>query len=247
MELLLQQPGLDVNLTCHVYRRTALHMACGQGHAGIVKRLLAHPSLTCHNAAESEGFSPLMLAVGMNRVQCVRELVVVEGVDLETRDLKGVGLEETARIRGYGLEAWQVVRQEIGRREEGNRTLSIDKMMAKCRGVLEKHSKKKKMIWKKAKANEAREKRTRADEAQRANMECVLKNKTKEAEEKVRLDEAVKVLETKSLQSKEEMQIEFGKLEALMEEDSSQDRSEEVECPVCCEEMAPPRTIIQCS
>ena len=43
------------------------------------------------------------------------------------------------------------------------------------------------------------------------------------------------------------MQIELGKLEALMEEDSAQDRREEVECPVCCEEMAPPRTIFQCS
>ena len=130
VELLLQQPGLDVNLTCHVYRRTALHMACRQGHAGIFRRLLAHPSLTCHNDLESEGFSPLMLAV--------------EGVDLEIKDLEGVGLEEVARIRGYGLEAWQVVRVEMGRREEGNRILSIDEMMAKCSRILEKHSKKKK-------------------------------------------------------------------------------------------------------
>ena len=34
------------------------------------------------------------------------------------------------------------------------------------------------------------------------------------------------------------MKVELGKLDALME-----DRREEVECPVCCEEMAPPRTI----
>ena len=43
VELLLQQPELDVNLTCGHYRQTALHWACGQGHPGIVRRLLAHP------------------------------------------------------------------------------------------------------------------------------------------------------------------------------------------------------------
>ena len=43
------------------------------------------------------------------------------------------------------------------------------------------------------------------------------------------------------------MKVELGKLEALMEEESDQNKREEIECPVCCEEMAPPRTIFQCS
>ena len=145
-----------------------------------------------------------------------------------------------------------MVREELGRREERrreerNKTLSMEEMMAKCSGVLEKHSKLKKMILKKAKAEEAREKRTRAAEAQRAKIESIQEKIKKEAEEKIRLDEAVQVLEANSSQTKEEMKVELGKLEALMEEDSAQDRREEVECPVCCEEMAPPRTIFQCS
>ena len=52
-----------------------------------------------------------MLAVARNRVGCVRELVAVEGVDLEPTDSQGVGLEEKARSWGFGLEAWQVVRE----------------------------------------------------------------------------------------------------------------------------------------
>ena len=45
-------------------------------------------------------------------MECVRELVAVEGVDLDTRDSMGVRLEEVARRRG--LDVWQVVREERG-------------------------------------------------------------------------------------------------------------------------------------
>ena len=116
VELLLQQPGLDVNHAKEVILWTALHMACRQGYTRIVLMLLAHPSLTCHNAVNSEGCTPLMLAVRMNRVKCVREMMAVEGVDLETRDPWGRGLEEAARCHG-GPEAWQVVREGKRRRE----------------------------------------------------------------------------------------------------------------------------------
>ena len=92
--------------------------------------------------------------------------------------------------------------------------------MAKYRGVLDKYSKQKKVLLKKAKAKEAREKKMEA---------------------------ALKQLETKLDKTNAEMKIELGKLEALMEEESEQDRREELECLVCCEEMAPPRTIFQCS
>ena len=186
VELLLQQQGLDVNLANEADHWTALHMACFLGCAGIVRRLLAHPSLTCHN--DSDGCSPLMLAVIRNNVEWVRELVAGEGVHLETRDSRGRSPEEVARDGGYGLEAWQVVKEELGkrkkwRREEQRRTLSVEEMMAKCKGVLEKHSKQKKMILKKAKAEEAREKRRRAAVLQRKKVESVFEKMETEAEE----------------------------------------------------------------
>ena len=138
-------------------------------------------------------------------------------------------------------------RREERRREERTRTLSMEDIMAKCKGALEKHSKQKKMILKKAKVEEARKKRTRAAEAQRAKVERVQEQIEKEAEEKKRVDDAVKVFENKSNKTKEKMKVELGKLEALMEGESDKNKREEIECPVCCEEMAPPRTIFQCS
>ena len=72
VELLLQQPGLDVNLTREGSRRTALHAASSYGRAGIVRMLLAHPSLTCQNAGDRDGRTPLMWAVGFNHVRIAR-------------------------------------------------------------------------------------------------------------------------------------------------------------------------------
>ena len=224
VELLLQQPGLDVNLGIYeVNNQTALHRACSEGHAGVVRRLLAHPSLTCHNAVDNDGLSPLMWAVFMNHVECVRELVAVEVVDLEPRDLEGKGLEEVARRRVWRREgektgeALQVVREEQGRRGE-RRIFSVEEMMVRCSGVLEKHSKLKKVHLKNVKAGEVREKILKAAEAQKAKIESV--------HDKVR---ALKALETTFLRTKEEMTVELKKLEALMGEDSGLDRRDEVE------------------
>lgn len=43
------------------------------------------------------------------------------------------------------------------------------------------------------------------------------------------------------------MKAQLAKMEALMEEDSAQERRKELECPVCYQEMAPPKTIFQCA
>ena len=115
VELLLQQPGLEVDLTARD-GYTALHWACVGGQGGVVARLLDHPSLTSLNTRDDSGSTPLMLAVSWGNVSCVRELVGQSGVELETRDSEGRGLEEVAR-EGDSLEAWQVVREELGRRK----------------------------------------------------------------------------------------------------------------------------------
>ena len=116
VEFLLQRPGLDVNLT-DSDGDTALHDACNSGHSGVVRRLLAHQSLTCTNLRNVEGERPLMVAVYHGNVECVRELVAVKGVDLDTRDNKGRSLEFRARGQGH-LAVWEVVRDEQRRMEE---------------------------------------------------------------------------------------------------------------------------------
>jgi ankyrin repeat protein len=54
------------------------------------------------NAMDREGRTALMVAVANERMECVREMVVVPGVDLHTRDRQGRGLEDQARWVGEG-------------------------------------------------------------------------------------------------------------------------------------------------
>ena len=94
VELLLSQPSLDVNsVNCN--GSTALHWA-SSNMTGL-RLLLADPRLTSVNTRDCNGRTPLMRAMRCGRVEVVRELVRVEGVDLETRDDEGSSLEEVAR------------------------------------------------------------------------------------------------------------------------------------------------------
>ena len=109
VHLLVDHAGLDVNLP-DSSGRTALHLACYEtfGDAGLVRLLLAHPSLACLNSRDSWGASPIMAAVSSGNMDCFRELARLPGVNLETRNEQGLGLEEVA---------WQVGWQEEVRRE----------------------------------------------------------------------------------------------------------------------------------
>ena len=66
--------------------------------------------------------------------------------------------------------------------------------------------------------------------------------------EKTKITE-VRVLEheknVKAMQ--DEIASELVKLEAVMADQSELERREELECPVCCEELGAPRRIFQCS
>ena len=97
VELLLSQPSLDVN-SSNSNGSTALHWA--RGNVTGLRLLLADPRLTSINARDGGGWTPLMSAVWWGSVEVVRELVRVEGVDLETRDGEGRSLEQVARQRG---------------------------------------------------------------------------------------------------------------------------------------------------
>ena len=101
--------------------RTALHFACYKtfGEAGLVRLLLARPSsLTCLDSRDS--ITAIMAAVFSGIMDCFRELARLPGVNLETRNEQGLGLEEVARQRvgqeevrieviwpGTRLQAWR--------------------------------------------------------------------------------------------------------------------------------------------
>ena len=96
VELLLQQASQDINRSDN-YGTTAIHYASASDNVTGLRMLLGDPRLTSVNARNQLGRTPLMVAVREGSLECVRELVRVEGVDLETRDGEGRSLDEVAR------------------------------------------------------------------------------------------------------------------------------------------------------
>ena len=79
----------------------ALH--CASRNVTGLRLLLADPRLTTYiNARGGLGHTPLMRAMWLGSVECVRELVRLKGVDLETRDDEGMSLEEVAMRSSAG-------------------------------------------------------------------------------------------------------------------------------------------------
>jgi ankyrin repeat protein len=77
-------------------QQTAMHVACYKDNAGMVRLLLAQPGVDC-NPREELGMTPLMVAVMMGKVECVRELVGDPRVELDTRTINGGTLDTPAR------------------------------------------------------------------------------------------------------------------------------------------------------
>ena len=92
VELLLQQPSLDINIS-DSYGDTALHYGCLRDNGTGLRMLLGDPRLTSVNRRSHAGNTPLMVAVIKGSVECVRELVRVEGVHLGTREGQSGDLE----------------------------------------------------------------------------------------------------------------------------------------------------------
>ena len=214
VDLLLKHPGLDVNLAG--LEGTALQSACMHGHAGIVRKLLGHPNLSCHNAVDRCGRSALSNAVRSYSVNCVRQLVAVREVDLETRDGLGMSLEQNT-----SLEIWQLLREGKRRREEQVR-----------KEVGERREEDKNKLQEENVDNSKREVRKRSLSWSSNGVEVGGRKEEEEREGRREEEEG------------EGRRARDWRAQGI---DSNRTLREEVECPVCCEEMAPPMTIFQCS
>ena len=72
VRLLIEQPGIDLNLRDSLHCNTALHHAVLEGQNSILRVLLQQPQLDV-NLLNDRGHSPLMAAVLMTAV-CNRDL-----------------------------------------------------------------------------------------------------------------------------------------------------------------------------
>ena len=98
-ELLLQQAAIDVNYQSSG-GSTALHCCVISDNIEGLRLLLAHPGVSLNVRGKwgvISGCTPLMMAVLEGRINCIRELVREEGIDLETTDDRQRTLEQVAR------------------------------------------------------------------------------------------------------------------------------------------------------
>ena len=89
VQLLLNHPQIDVNIVNRAYGYCALHYAVnGHNHKGMAA-LLARQDLTTINQRSNEGKTPIMFAVGLNRVNWFKLLLAHPQVDLNQKDYYG--------------------------------------------------------------------------------------------------------------------------------------------------------------
>ena len=94
VDLLLAQPGLDVNAK-NDNNSTALHYACDKGNIAILSKLLAVPGILV-NERDSDGGTPITWAIIYGKPEAVRMMAAVEEVDLDVRCNNGRSLEDLA-------------------------------------------------------------------------------------------------------------------------------------------------------
>ena len=93
--LLLQNPDTDVDMA-NSGGMTPLHMACDQENIAAI-HLILERSRESLNFKTSSGCTPLMVAASYGKVGSVKVMLGMDGVDLETRNIRRKSLEDVAR------------------------------------------------------------------------------------------------------------------------------------------------------
>ena len=96
VQLLLNQPQIDVNKVDQLGRSALHHAVLGANHEEMAA-LLARQDLTTINKRGDFGWSPIMYAVYCNALNCFNLLLAHPGVDLDTRDNHQRSPEEIRR------------------------------------------------------------------------------------------------------------------------------------------------------
>jgi len=130
VNLLLEQPSIEVNAKDDG-DNTALHWACAGGNVAILNQLLAVPGILVNERERELGWTPIMAAIDVCRLDIVRVMAAVEKVDLDVRDDRGLSLEDLAYRCHYGeieyLEIVAILGEERQRREERKRLVREQK------------------------------------------------------------------------------------------------------------------------
>ena len=229
---MLQQPAIDVNLA-DLSGNTPLHACADADNVEGLRLLLAHPAMTSLNARNGDGMTPLMFAIGQEAVGCVRELVQVDGVDLDTRDNTGLTLEEVAVEIG-AKEVQEVLKVARRRREREEEVAALRRSHEeRLQELLQQNEER---VERQMRENEERlERMARENEERVAGL--IQANEAAEAE--VRARHQLEELRTPRPTSSSAPECPVGILELEFDPPCCV-------LQVCLEEMRPPANIFQC-
>ena len=131
VDLLLQQPGIDVNIRGGSFIRggsnnyTALHVACEKNNIEIVRRLLSRADIDV-NAATTSGYTALHGAAQEGHVDCVEMLLDCSALDVNKKKSNGNAAIALAVCHNH-REAVELLmrdrRTDLKIRDEDNNTL----------------------------------------------------------------------------------------------------------------------------
>ena len=96
VQLLLENSDTDVDMA-NSGGMSPLHMACDQENIAAIYLILER-SKESLNVKTSSGCTPLMVAASYGKVAAVQVLLGVEGVDLDTRNMRRKSLEDVSRF-----------------------------------------------------------------------------------------------------------------------------------------------------
>jgi len=220
------------------FGRTLLHRACWEGNDTKVRELLAVTDVAKLNAKDQWGRTPLWCAVNQGNLETVSLLVGNRGIKLDTKDSYGKDLIFRAKEKGF-IEIIEVLEKEKQKRE----FMAIDvAVQGHSESVLREKL-------------EAAENEWFDLEKKHVGQLEELETNCMSAVEKLLLENEEKILQLKDRQGTEKEMVKrmVETISAKLGESPSQTISSAPsyelpcpECPVCMENMLPPRRIMQC-
>jgi len=227
------------------FGRTLLHRACWDGDVVKMRELLADSDSSKLNAKDQWGRTPLWCAVTQGNIEAVRLMVEHDGVRLDTTDSYGKDLEFRAKEKGY-TKIVEVLQKGKLKRQLITNDLNLDGLSQKSLSDQLESSEHKLFDLKKKHAQEKLELEISCSEAVE---KLILENEQKisKIQERHETEQGMMASQVASINEKlNKKTCHPASAPATPTSQPSLYLPPCPECPVCMENLLPPRRIFQC-
>jgi len=219
--------------------RTPLYFACYHGLTEIIRIII--PRLTSNNInrRDNYGRSPIMAAVELGKVDSVKEMIKVEEVDLRTVNTDGESLTEVARKNGF-LGIFHILQNKVAPERQGL-SVSVPMLLVNMKQAVSVPTSSRQHILSQSVNNHLDTLKDKQETAEET-LEYKHEKQIREAEKDADILQSIymnQMKERRALRMKHQTER-----QRAIAELKSQPRS--VECPICLEDMDPPKQIFQC-